>query len=203
MGRAGLRAGGGLAGAEALVAHVAFADDAESRAVFRHVVGALQHAILAADALVIEMTHDAGDRILFVSEHRTAVEAAGIGAMVAGGGDGLLIGCGGGTAVHEADIAPGFVVLKTVEGVAGDHAGLAAAAGVQVDLKGVLLARSGPGERDEALEIYRFSFTIYDLVEGGARADDRGLQPALFGQEIGKKGAKGLTVGDHYSEWAL
>ena len=48
-----------------------------------------------------------------------------------------------------ADVAPGFVFLEAVERVAGDDAGLAAAAGVEIDLKRILLARAGLGERNE------------------------------------------------------
>ncbi len=65
--------------------------------------------------------------------------------MVTGGGDGLLVGSDTRTAVDEADVAPGFLFLEAVEGVAGDDARLATAARVEVDLERVLLARDrGP-----------------------------------------------------------
>ena len=97
------------------MAHVALTDDAETLVVFRHVVRAFQHAILAANALVVQMLDDAGARILLVGEHGAAGHARRIGAMVAGGGDGLLIGCGGCAADEKADVAPGFVFVETVE----------------------------------------------------------------------------------------
>ena len=62
-----------LAGGEPAVAHVAFADDSETFGKFRNVVRALQNAVAAADALIIEMQHDSGDRILFIGENRASV----------------------------------------------------------------------------------------------------------------------------------
>src|SRR5690606_33504471 len=94
MGRTGLHAGGGFAFGEAAVAQVAFAHDSEAFVVFGNVIRALEHAVAAADALVVEVAHDAGERIFFVGEHGAAVEARGVGAVVAGGGDGLLVGRG-------------------------------------------------------------------------------------------------------------
>ena len=145
---AGLHAGGGFAFGEAAVAHVAFADDAEAFAVLWNVIRALQHTILATDALVIEVADDAGERVLFVGENRAAVEAGGIGTVMAGGGDRLGERVGAVAADEEADVAPGFVVVEAVEGVAGGDAGFAAGAGVECDPEGVLFAGAGMGERD-------------------------------------------------------
>ena len=72
------------------MAHVAFSNDAALFRIFRDVVGALENAVGAADALVVEVADDAGVLVLFVGTDRAAVHAAGILAMVAGGGDGLL-----------------------------------------------------------------------------------------------------------------
>ena len=44
--------------------------------ILRHVVGALEHAILAADALVIEMPHDAGAGIFFIRMHGATEQAS-------------------------------------------------------------------------------------------------------------------------------
>lgn len=90
FGGAGLNAGGGFAIGEALVAHVAFADDAAFFRIFGDVVGALEDAVFAADALIIEMADDAGVGFLFVSADGTAIEAFRVEAVVAGGGNGLL-----------------------------------------------------------------------------------------------------------------
>ena len=73
--RAGLHAGRRFVRREPVVAHVALAHDAAALRVLRHVVGALEHAILAADALVIEVAHDAGLLVLFVGHDRAAIEA--------------------------------------------------------------------------------------------------------------------------------
>ena len=56
-------AGGGFTFGETAVAHVALADDAEAFVVFRDIIRALEHAVLAADALIIEVADNAGERI--------------------------------------------------------------------------------------------------------------------------------------------
>ena len=58
--------------------------------VLRHVVRAGQRAVLAAEALIVEVLDDAGDRILLVGVHRAAVHARRIEAVMAGRRDGLL-----------------------------------------------------------------------------------------------------------------
>ena len=57
------------------------------RVVLRHLVRAGEHAVLAADALVVEVLDDAGDRVLLVRVHRAAVQARRVEAVVAGGRD--------------------------------------------------------------------------------------------------------------------
>ena len=110
-----MRAGRGLAVSEAAVVHVAFADDAEAGVEFRNVVGALQDAVAATDALIVEMADDAGQRIFFVRENRTAVKTCRIGAVVTRGGDRLREGLARVRAGDEPDIAPRFVFVETVE----------------------------------------------------------------------------------------
>lgn len=83
-------AGGGFAFGQALVAHVAFSNDAAFFRILGNIVGALEDAVGAADALVVEVADDAGIGVLFIGSDGAAIEAAGIGAVVAGGGDGLL-----------------------------------------------------------------------------------------------------------------
>ena len=140
------------------MAHVALAHDAARRGILRHVVGAFQDAVAATDALVIEVADDAGDGVFVVGQHRTAFETAGLDAVVAGRGDGLLerddavaAGLAGhsGFAEERADFAPRFAFVEAVEGVAGGDASLAAGAFVQVHLEGVLLAgaRGGDGQQ--------------------------------------------------------
>ena len=80
---AGLDAGRGFAGGQAIAAHVALAHDSQRRIVLRHFVRAFEHAILAADALIIEVPDDAGRGIFFVSEHRATRQATRIDAMMA------------------------------------------------------------------------------------------------------------------------
>jgi hypothetical protein len=54
----GLDARGGFADPQPISAHIAFANNAQARGVPRHFVRALENAVLAADALVIEMPND-------------------------------------------------------------------------------------------------------------------------------------------------
>ena len=146
FGGAGLHAGGGFAVGEALVAHVAFADDATVMGILWDVVGAFKDAVFAADALVIEVADNAGVLFLFVGSDGAAVHALGVEAVVAGGGDGLLETV---ASFEEADVAPGFVFIEPVESVAGHDAGFAAGAFVELDLEGVLFAVAGFFEWDE------------------------------------------------------
>src|SRR5438876_2109964 len=48
------------------------------------------HAILATDALIIQMPHDAGRRILLVGQHRATIQACWIDAMMTRARDHLL-----------------------------------------------------------------------------------------------------------------
>ncbi len=134
---------------EAAAAHVTFADDAPFRGILRHFIRAFHYAVLAPDALVIEVAHNARDGIFIVSKHGTAAEATRIHTMMTGGGDGRLKRCAPIIAVKQADIAPGFVVIEAVERVAGGDAGFAAGAFVQIDFKAILLAGRRSGKWDE------------------------------------------------------
>jgi hypothetical protein len=60
--------------------------------------------------------------------------------MMARRGNSLLKGLSRGTAKQNADVAPGFFVVKSVEIVACRYAGLAACAGVEINCKCVLFA---------------------------------------------------------------
>ena len=88
--RTGLNASRGFTSGEAICAQIAFTDDAEARGILRHFVGALEDAILAADALIIEVPDDAGGWIFFVGEHGASIEAGRIDAVMTRGRDGLL-----------------------------------------------------------------------------------------------------------------
>lgn len=145
--RAGLGADGRFTHGEAACAHVAFADNAFARGILGHVVRAFEHAILAADALVIEMMNDPGGGIFLVGKNRAARGAGGIDAVVAACGDRLKVRRF--RSMDRADVAPHFVFVEAVERVAGADASFAAGATVEVDDKSVLLAGFGFAERDE------------------------------------------------------
>ena len=67
LGRAGLDASRRFPNRQPLIAHVAFANDPQPAGIARHVVRAFHDAVLAADALIIQVANDAGNRILLVS----------------------------------------------------------------------------------------------------------------------------------------
>ena len=146
--RAGLNTGGRFTDCEPIGAHVAFADDTEPLRIMRHFVGTFEHAVLATDALVIEMPNNSGEGIFFVSQHRAAVQAGRIDAVMARSRDGLLVRQFGFIAYEKSDRAPRFIILEAVKRMTGSDAGFAARAFIQVYLKGVLLAAGGFGERD-------------------------------------------------------
>jgi len=200
FGGAGLDAGGGFTIGEALVAHVAFADDAAVVRIFGDVVGAFEDAVFAADALVIEVADDAGVFFFFVGADGAAVEAFGVEAVVAGGGDGLLESGVGWAGFEEADVAPGFIFVEAIEGVAGDDAGFAAGAFVEFDLEGVLFAFAGFFEGDEVFE---------EVGAGGGAVEffgefsDGGLEGGLLTEELVDEGFGGRR--DHFGvrSWRL
>jgi hypothetical protein len=100
--------------------------------------------------LVVEMANDARGGILFVGEHRTAVEATRINAVMARRGDSLGERLSPILADQQPHVAPGFIVVESVQGMAGGDARLAAAAFVEVHLEGVLLAGRGRSGREKA-----------------------------------------------------
>ncbi len=79
------------------MAHIAFSNNAAFFRVFWNIVWALENAVGAADALIIEVADNAGIRVLFISSNRAAIHASRVFAVVASRGDGLLK-CRGGIA---------------------------------------------------------------------------------------------------------
>jgi len=180
--RTSLDAGWSFAGSEASMAHVAFADDAALRGIFRNVVGTFENTILAADALIIEMTDDAGVWIFFVGENGAAIETGWIDAMMAGSGDDLLIRFSFGSADEQADAAPGFIIVEAVEGVTGANAGFATGAVVEVDSEGVLFSRAGRMERDEVAIVAGLGWRVGGRVMTGETFN--GGELLLLGEQM-------------------
>jgi hypothetical protein len=91
--------------------------------------------------LIVQVPNDAGDGILFVGLDRATLHARGVDTVVTGGRNRLLNRLVRRAPVQEAHAAPGlgFFVIQAVQAMAGGHARLAARAGVEIDLKGVLL----------------------------------------------------------------
>ena len=107
--RAGLHTRGGFTDRETVRAHVAHADDAALEGILRHFVRTFHHAVLAADTLIIEMPHCAGDGVFIVGEHGATICAAGVGAVMAGGGD-VLLKCG--VRIAERGIVAQWCVVR-------------------------------------------------------------------------------------------
>src|SRR5688572_9635861 len=74
----GLGAGGRFTHHQSLEAHVALPHDAARGRIFRDVVRTLEYAVLATDALVVEMPNNPSDGILFISQNWTAIKTTGI-----------------------------------------------------------------------------------------------------------------------------
>ena len=81
--RAGLDARRRLARREPVAAHVALADDPLARVELGDIVRTGERAILAADALVVEVLDDPGERVLLVGVDRAGVQAGRVEAVVA------------------------------------------------------------------------------------------------------------------------
>jgi len=77
------------------------------------------------------MPNDAGEWIFFVGFYRTSVEASGVDAVMASGGDVLNDWqCGDTLAGQRPDFSLRFIFLETVQGMASNHTCLATAASV-------------------------------------------------------------------------
>src|SRR5690606_30946622 len=87
--RAAPDARGLLADRGPIGAHVALAHDAEAGVEPRHFVRAGEGAVAAADAAVVEVADDAGERVLGVGGRRAALHARWLEAVMAAGGDRL------------------------------------------------------------------------------------------------------------------
>ncbi len=123
------------------MAHIAFAHHAALFIELRNGVGAIPHAVLAADAGIGRMQHDAGHRILGVGIDGATLEAVGVEAMVAAHGKIVAAGIGVGAAFNLANAPPANLRGVSVLLVAGDLAGAAADALRHVEVEAVLLSR--------------------------------------------------------------
>ena len=147
--RTRLHAGRGFSLDQPVAAHVALADDALGTAVLGRLVGAGQRAVLATEALIVEVLDDARDGVLLVGLHRTRVHAGRVQAVVTCRGDMLDDRQAPASTVQEAHVAPRLLLLETVQRVTRGDARLAAGAGVEVHVEGVLLAGGRRGRRHQ------------------------------------------------------
>jgi hypothetical protein len=148
--------------------------------------------------LVIEVMDNAGRGFLLVGQDRAAEKAGGFDAMVAGGGYVLDEGlwprrCGGrGAAVaptggravghQKTNSPPAFMIVESIEGVAGSHAGFAAGTGIQVHFESILLPGAGRAEGQKGpVMMCESGFDVGFLVPAGKERDRRKV--TLLGQE--------------------
>ena len=125
--RTGLHARRRLAHRQPRRAHVALADDALAGVILRHVVRAGQRAVLAAEALIVEMLDDAGDGSFSYALTGQAIMQAGSRQWWHAAVTCCITGAEREPPIKQADVAPRFVFVEAVERVAGDDARLAAA----------------------------------------------------------------------------
>ena len=161
----GLHAGRRFAFDQAIGAHVAFAHDALFGAVLRRFIGAGENAVLAADALVVEVVHNAGERVFFIRAHGTPMHAGRLQTVMACGGHGFLHRRLRAAAVQQADNAPGFARFEPVQAVARRDARLATSAAIEIDFKAVLLAGAGRGKRNQAAVVWRLRWLCMAVVK--------------------------------------
>jgi hypothetical protein len=128
---------------------------------------------MAADALIVEVPHDARARVLFVGVHRAAVHARRLDAVMARGGHRLLHGSAGGAAVQEPHRAPRLVGVETVQAVARRDARLAARAAIEIDAEGVLLPSAGLLGRQQAPVVPGLGGQLGALVQLSKSLDRR------------------------------
>src|SRR5262249_9937148 len=116
-------------------AEIALAHDAAGGVVLGRLVRAGERAVLAADAGIRQIPHDAGARILFVRFGGTAYHARGLEAVVARRRDGLLNRRERAASVQQTDGAPELSLVEPVHGVAAGDAGFASRASIEIDLE--------------------------------------------------------------------
>ncbi len=110
---------------------------------------------MAADALVVEVAHNAGDGVFFVRIHRAAIEARRLDAVMTGGGHVLQHRQLGRTTMQQTDVAPQFVLFESIKTVACRYTRFAAGARVEVDFKRILLASARSRRGDQITVILR------------------------------------------------
>ena len=109
----------------------------------------------------------------------------------------LLEGCRRCAAMQQADGAPRLVVVEAVEVVARGDARLAARAGVEVHLEGVLLAGTGPARREEVAVVARLSVSEIGRVAAG-EALDRGQVALLTQEAVDRRLLDGVDRGEDH-----
>ena len=202
VGRTRLHTCWSFADGESRVAHVALAHDTARLGILWHFIRTHHHAVLAADALVIEMTNNTGDRILVVGQHRTTIQTARVNAMMACGRYVLLkCRCAStcsiipGRITHEqTHPAPGFVLIKSVQSVTCADAGFAPGTFVEINFKGVLLA----GSRRRSGEQIAVKLTTNSMLIVRTGKLFHRVQLLLLGQQFVNQRARRIALGARY-----
>ena len=124
---------------QSIAAHIAFANDALVCVVLGNIIRTGQRAVLTTEALVIQMPDNAGDRVLLVRIHGTSGHAGWFETMMAGRSDVLHGRIGRSAAEQQSNVAPGFVLIKSVQRMTCGDACLAPTTTIQIHIERVLL----------------------------------------------------------------
>src|SRR5262249_3183735 len=124
-------------------AHVALADDATLGVVLGHAVRAVPGAVLAADAGIGAVQHDAGRGVLGVRINRTTLQARRLQAVMTADRHIRTLGSRIPAAFDFGHVAPVDRGRVSVLLVAGHDTAFAADAFAHVDVKAILLAGAG------------------------------------------------------------
>ena len=155
--------------------HIAFPHDPFRLAVAGHIVRTSEHAIFAANTLIVQVLDDSGDRILFVRSHRAPMHASGFNTVMASGGHVLhdrieIIAAG-----QQTNVPPDLTFLQAVETMTRGDARLTTGARIKVDLKRILLSILQAVQRNQV--------TILRFV-GRSRDRQMALRKLLHGSQL-------------------
>jgi hypothetical protein len=99
--------------------------------------------------LVVQVSDNAGERILFVGTNGTALHTGRIETVVAGCRDRLLDGSERAAPVEQTDRAPDLVLVEPIKAMTRRDARFASGTRVELDLECVLLVLARLRERNE------------------------------------------------------
>ena len=149
----GLNAGRCFAHGESLMTHIAFSHNASNFEVLRHFIRAGHCTILATEALVVQMAHNARSWILLIRLCWATNQARRLQAMVACCRDMLQYRKSLVCSEQHSHLPPRFCRLQSVKVVAGTDTSLASRTKVEVNFESILLTGGGSRKRNQILVV--------------------------------------------------